>query len=90
MPFKWNDQCQQAFEDLKKQLTEAPVLAYPDFSKEFILESDASTMGLGAVLAQQQHSGKNSSSCVCQPHFDASREEPWNYRARNVGSSLGF
>ena len=58
VPFVWNDQCQQAFEDLKKQLTEAPILAYPDFSKEFILETDASTMGLGAVLAQQQHSGK--------------------------------
>ena len=37
----------------KKALTEAPVLAYPDYSKPFILETDASLKGLGTVLSQK-------------------------------------
>ena len=37
----------------KKALTEAPVLAYPDYSKPFILETDASLKGLGAAMSQK-------------------------------------
>lgn len=48
----WTEQCQMAFEALKRKLTSAPILAYADFSKPFILEVDASYGGLGAVLSQ--------------------------------------
>ena len=51
--FVWTPQSQIVFEKLKKLLTSAPVLAFPDFSVPFILETDASLQGLGAVLAQQ-------------------------------------
>ena len=51
-PFVWSDQCQEAFERLKKKMVEAPVLAHPDFSKPFIIDTDASDAAIGAVLSQ--------------------------------------
>ena len=42
-----------AFDALKEALSTAPVLGYPDFSREFILEIDVSLNGLGAILSQQ-------------------------------------
>ena len=53
----WDPVCQRAFEHLKELLTAAAVLAFPDFSREFMLETDASGAGLGAVLAQKQEEG---------------------------------
>ncbi|KRY03877.1 hypothetical protein T12_3403, partial [Trichinella patagoniensis] len=43
---------QSAFDTLKYHLTSAPVLAYPDFHRQFIVDVDASGDGLGAVLSQ--------------------------------------
>ena len=51
--FQWTSACQEGFNQLKKTLTEAPVLAYPDYSKPFILETDTSLKGLGAILSQK-------------------------------------
>lgn len=56
--FNWTLECQQAFEDLKDKLINTPILAYPDFNKSFVLETDASIRGLGAVLLQKQSDGK--------------------------------
>ena len=52
--FAWSPECQESFEELKHLLTTSPVLAFPDFSWRFILETDASGAGLGVVLAQEQ------------------------------------
>ena len=49
---------QKAFDALKEALSTAPVLGYPDFLQEFILERGASLNSLGAVLSQQGKDGK--------------------------------
>ena len=55
--FRWSNECQVAFDTLRQKLTSPPILAFPDFSKPFILDTDASDVGLGAVLSQVQSDG---------------------------------
>ena len=55
--FEWTIEHQEAFDALKEALCTAPVLGYPDFTREFILETDASLKGLGTVLSQQHKDG---------------------------------
>ena len=55
--FMWTKPCDVAFRILKERLTSAPVLAFPDLRPDapvFILDTDASRCGMGAVLSQQQ------------------------------------
>jgi len=54
VPFKWEEAHQRAFDELKKKLTTAPVLALPDFGKTFEIECDASRIGIGGVLMQER------------------------------------
>ena len=50
--FKWGIEQEKSFRYLKKKLTEAPILQYSDFNKQFVIFTDASENGLGAVLSQ--------------------------------------
>ena len=58
VPFVWSEKRQKAFDEIKKRMTMAPIVAHPDFEKPFILYTDASGEGIGAVLHQKDDQGK--------------------------------
>ena len=54
--WRWGTEEAKAFNHLKYLLTTNPILGYPDSSKDYILQTDASEYAIGAVLAQIQNS----------------------------------
>ncbi|XP_060085241.1 uncharacterized protein LOC132564610 [Ylistrum balloti] len=52
--FEWTDACESAFQELKSKMVTAPILAHPYRDTSFILDTDASDTGVGAVLSQVQ------------------------------------
>ncbi|KAL0447549.1 UNVERIFIED_CONTAM: Transposon Tf2-11 polyprotein [Sesamum latifolium] len=53
--WNWTPQCQESFDRLKRAMVTDPVLALPDMSKPFVVETDASNFALGGVLMQDGH-----------------------------------
>lgn len=84
-PFLWSSSCGEAFNRLKQLLTDAPILSYPDFGKEFHLETDASGVGLGAEARRWIVAADR----ICQPDTAISRAELWNHGAGGSGSRVG-
>ena len=54
MKFVWTEECQKPFDCLKERLTTAPIMAYPQPDGLYILDTDASSFAIGAVLSQRQ------------------------------------
>ena len=55
---RWNEECQKSLDSVKRLLSSSPVVLLPNFSKQFILRTDASSRGLGAVLMQTGEDGE--------------------------------
>lgn len=56
--FIWTEECEKAFNELKQRLISPPILAYPNYSEPYILQTDASRDSVGMVLAQVQDSSE--------------------------------
>ena len=57
----WTSDCDKAFQELKTAMVQATVLKVADFSKPFVLQTDTSEIGLGAVLSQKDGDGNEHS-----------------------------
>ncbi|GFS54719.1 retrovirus-related Pol polyprotein from transposon 297 [Trichonephila clavipes] len=55
---KWTTECENAFRELKGKLIDKPILYAPNFEREFIVQTDASNAGMGAVLTQLTEQGE--------------------------------
>lgn len=53
--FQWSNEATEAFQLLKQAVTSPPVLVLPNFTQDFVIECDASRIGIGAVLMQFGH-----------------------------------
>ncbi len=69
--FEWSDECQQAFDKLKMSLMSAPPLAFPDFTKSFIIFTDACDMGIAGILTQMID-GQEGNCLICRQRFKRS------------------
>lgn len=79
----WKPQCLQAFELLKEKLTSAPTLGYADFDSPFVLETDASIQGLGAVL-YQDHGGKRKVIAYASRRLRGAERNDQNYSSMKL------
>lgn len=73
--FQWLKSAQKAFQEIKSLMTNPPTLALPDFPKPFVVECDASHVGIGAILTQEGKpleffSEKLSEAKQCYPPYD--------------------
>lgn len=55
--FKWNNEVEEAFINLKSKLADITGIYFPNFNKKFILQTDASDKGLGSILKQEDERG---------------------------------
>ena len=74
--FHWSEDCQTAFDQLKTRLTTSPITAFPDFNQEFRLYTDASTAGLGAILAQVRDGKERIICCASRALNKAEKSYP--------------
>ena len=97
---QWNSKCQQAFNELKRFCTTAPILAYTYFTKPFKLHTDAYGSSLGPVLYQTHEDGTyaviayaSQSLCKVESHYPAHRLKflalKWEVVKKYINTCLG-
>ena len=82
---EWTQECEDSFQELKRRLTSAPIMAWPDMTQPFEIYTDASKNGLGATL-EQKRTGRTWSLLIgrvpSQPKKSGGRQSPtWRCRA---------
>ena len=90
--FIWTAKHKESFDKLKDALTSTPILAYPDYLKKFVLETDASLKGLGAVRTQEDDEGNfrviSYASRTLKP-YERSMRNYSSAQIRVVGAEVG-
>ena len=79
----WNPQCETSFNKIKQLLTSAPVLQMPDLSKPFVIETDSSDYGVGAVLLQPALD-RQSSGTLSRPYGNYSTWHPVAFESKKL------
>jgi len=81
--FEWSQECQTAFENLKKKFLKEPVLIIPDPSKQFFVKSDTSKWATGAIL-QQLDNNRDLKPCSYTSHSLMVTERNYNIYNREL------
>jgi len=76
VPFVWNEKRQKAFDEIKRRMMMASIVAHPNFKKPFILYTDTFGKGIGAVLHQKDNQGKE---CIITCASRALNQHEKNY-----------
>ncbi|KAL0195693.1 hypothetical protein M9458_009265, partial [Cirrhinus mrigala] len=80
----WSSPALQAFTDLRQRFTTAPILHHPDPNKPFLVEVDASSSGVGAVLSQRQGQPPKTYPCAYFSHKLTSAERNYDVGNREL------
>ena len=73
LKFQWSDECKKSFNLLKQMLSSSPMMVAPDYQMPFMLAVDASDVGAGAVLFQEDKSGLDHPVSFFSKRFDKTR-----------------
>ncbi|KAE8689123.1 hypothetical protein F3Y22_tig00110943pilonHSYRG00133 [Hibiscus syriacus] len=82
--WEWDTKCQDAFEKLKEAMVNEPVLVFPDYTKPFVVYTDASDVAIGGVLMQEGHPKKLSPKQACWQEFLAEFDFSLEYKPGKV------
>lgn len=82
--FKWNVEAEEAFQELKGRFISAPILVHPDPSRQFVVEVDASDIGVGAVLSQRAATDLKLHPCAFYSHRLSPSEQNYSVGDREL------
>lgn len=84
IPFSWTPAANRAFETLKARFTTAPILHVPDPERQFVVEVDASDVGVGAVLSQRSALDQKLHPCAFFSHRLSPAEQDYDIGNREL------
>ncbi|KAL0148819.1 hypothetical protein M9458_055828, partial [Cirrhinus mrigala] len=82
--FRWSDAANVAFTNLKSRFVSAPILVAPDPTRQFVVEVDASEVGVGAVLSQRSSSDDKMHPCAFFSHRMSTAERNYDIGNREL------